>query len=248
MLTLARHWLVLPEGNPALPAGDPRSVKVWNPGEGYLGYRMLGFWLSSLGALGGVLGSAAGGLALLATQPRDLPGPVATLMGVGLLLLSLGLLLGVLFGWAVVHLELDMLRYTFTDRAMRLRRGVLKLEEVTLSYANVQNVQLVQGPVQRWFGIGDLLVDTAGGGAQAANPQQVALGHRGLIKGVGDPERLRDFIIERVRAFRGAGLGDAEAHRKPTRAAAGGLASPQACALLREIRAGLAAIRPAARP
>lgn len=245
MLELARHWLRLPEGNPPLPAGDPRSVRVWNPGQGYLGYRRLGFAASALPALAGVIGMAGGGVALLSQTPRDMPPLLGLLLAGALLLGGLWTILGLGFGWFVIRLELDMLRYTLTDRAMRLRRGVVKLEEVTFSYANVQNVQLVQGPIQRWFGIGDLIVETAGGGGAQTPQQAAAQGHRGLIKGVSQPDALRDVIVERVRAYRGAGLGDrgdARARRPARARPASTLASPEACALLREIRDGLAAL------
>ena len=84
-----------------------------------------------------------------------------------------------------------MLRYTLTDRALRLRRGVMRVEEVTLSYVNIQNVKFVQGPLQRYFGIGDpeLLIDearTAAYSAIAISPElpeaQVAI------------DRMADFI------------------------------------------------------
>lgn len=248
MLELARHWLVLPEGNPPLPAGDPKSVRTWNPGEGYLGYRRLAFLFSAVPALLGAFGMAVGGVVLLTEGARDMPPLLSKLLAAGLFVGSVWAVLGLVFGWCVIRLELDMLRYTLTDRAMRLRRGVVKLEEVTFSYANVQNVQLVQGPLQRWYGIGDLIVETAGGGG-AVNPQQAAAqGHRGLIKGVSRPEQLRDVIVERVRAFRGAGLGDRGDARARRRAAppprATSLAGPEACALLRQIRDGLAALPP----
>ena len=51
-IRLARRWLKLPEGNPTIPAGDPGSVKVWNPAEGYLRYTLLGFWVGARSVAG----------------------------------------------------------------------------------------------------------------------------------------------------------------------------------------------------
>ncbi len=243
-IQLARRWLRLPKGNPSVPAGNPASVKTWNPAEGYLSYQMLGFWLSAVPLLLTCLGSfvSAGIVPALMARENEIPEALVPLVAVGFVAFGLLMLFVAAFNYAVVHLELDMLRYTLTDRAIRLRRGVLAVEEVTLSYANIQNVKYNQGPVQRYFGIGDLIVETAGGGG--VNPQQPGAGlhHRGLIKGVGNPEALRDMILERVRKVRGGGgLGDAsptKAKRKPD----GAFDSPKGRALLAEIRDSLAAI------
>ncbi|MCA8920694.1 MAG: PH domain-containing protein [Planctomycetes bacterium] len=247
-LALPRRILKLPEGNPPIPHGDPTKVETYNPDEAYLHYRMLGFLIGTVPALGIVVGALVLGFfheALLGPNAfPDVPPaliPVAGVLIAGFVLASLA------FSYAVLHLELDMLRYTLTDQALRLRRGVVGLEEVTLSFANIQNVKFDQGPLQRYFGIGDLIVETAGGGA-VVNPQQgAAVGaHRGLIKGVSYPEELRDTILRRVKQFKGAGLGVRTPKRKRGQGPAGGggrLASPAAQALLREIRDGLAAIK-----
>ena len=250
--------LKLPEGNPALPHGDPSLVETWNPGRGYLNYRLLGYWLSGIVGLGVALGMIAIGLILvtapesLADHSSDVSYALASGKTIPLTLVGVGLLLGGLFSlgsfasqYVILHLELDMLRYTLTDEALRLRRGVVNVEEVTLSFANIQNVKFNQGPVQRYFGIGDLIVEVAGGGAAvAAAAQQGAqvMHHQGLIKGISDPEKLRDTIQARVRRFRGSGLGGAvEIADEAEPAAPTDLESPEALALLSEIRAALAA-------
>lgn len=237
---LARTWFRLPAGDPALP-GDPRRQVTWNPGRGYLHYSLLGFFASSILSLPLALALVGGGLVSVAA---DAPRGGALLVGLALGFGGAVMLLSTAVRFAIIYLELDMLRYTLTDQAIRLRRGVVNVQEVTLSYVNVQNVRFVQGPLQRYFGIADLLVETAGGGgllaAQQQQQQQVA--HRGLIKGVSEPQKLRDLILERVRQAKGSGLGDAHddaADERPASAAS--LSSPAALALLKEIRDGLAA-------
>lgn len=246
-IALARRILKLPHGNPEVPAGDPKSVQTWNPGAGYLRYQLLGFWLVAailLAVAGACFGAAAivpGKIALDPKVPHWVGQAVAVaLCGFGALVIAM-----CAFNYATIHLELDMLRYTLTDRALRLRRGVTQVEEVTLSFANIQNVKFIQGPLQRAFGIADLIVETAGGGSGLAQPGQPgAEHHRGLIKGVGDPEALRDLMLKRVRAVRGAGLGDkGDPKAKAKKAAAPGiLDSPEGRALLAEIRDGLVAV------
>lgn len=255
--------LKLPEGNPPLPHGDPTKVETWNPDEKYLRYRLLGFYI---GAIPTTIVGAGLSLAsfLLVFSPdtlasmsrdleRDLAGANSTalaVLAVFLLTVSLFVIGSLVFQYVVLHLELDMLRYTLTDQALRLRRGVVQVDEVTLSFANIQNVKFSQGPVQRYFGIGDLIVETAGGGGFVPQPGAAgggqAMNHQGLIKGISDPERLRDTIQARVRRFKGSGLGaeveDLEAEAE-AEAGPADFSSPEAIALLSEIRDGLAATR-----
>ena len=260
---LARERVLkLPVGNPPLPHGDPSKVETWNPDQGYLKYRLLGFFIGGIPAVLTGLGFLLAGLFLIASPEtlmslsRDLErdlgkaGPNGLiLLGVGALLIGLFVLGSLAFQYVVLHLELDMLRYTLTDEALRLRRGVVHVDEVTLSFANIQNVKFNQGPVQRYFGIGDLIVETAGGGGFVPQPGAAggaqSMNHQGLIKGISDPERLRDTIQARVRRFKGSGLGaeveDAEAEVEDGPGA--DFSSPEAAALLREIRDALAATR-----
>ena len=74
----------------------------------------------------------------------------------------------------------------------------------------MQNVSVSQGPLQRYFGIADVLVETAGGGGR--DPHQARAGggsaHHGLIEGVAEAVRIRDLLVSRMRRSRTAGLGD----------------------------------------
>jgi membrane protein YdbS with pleckstrin-like domain len=236
-IQLARRYLLLPEGDPAIP-GNPKTSQTWNPDEKYLHYSLLNFYIGAfiLGPIGLSLLIVSVVLVPLISEEEHIV--LALLVGAGVMAVGTLLLFSVALNFACVHLELDMLRYTLTDQALRLRRGVMKVEEVTLSYVNIQNVQYSQGPLQRFFGIADLLVETAGGGA-VVNPQQGAqqFGHRGLIKGVSDPETLRDLILARVQAAKGAGLGDDSSDDLP--GSVGSVDTSEGRALLTEIRDAL---------
>lgn len=244
MMGLLRRILRLPEGNPPLPAGDPSSVQVWNPGPAYFRYRLLLFLVAGLPSLLVVLLAVGGGLGGmgLAMLNEGAPAIVAAMpvvLGGGI---SFHVLLTMAFGVFRIRLEQDMLRYTLTDEAIRLRRGVVAIEEITLSFANIQNVKLHQGVLQRAFGVADLLVETAGGGG-GASAEGGGGGHVGLIVGVSEPEALRELIVTRARQHRGDGL-----HRPAPRAAAMrsvAAVPPEALALLREAVADLQAARKA---
>ena len=56
---------------------------------------------------------------------------------------------------------------------------------MTITHANVQNLRVVQGPLQRYFGIASLEVDTAGGGSAAKQARhQMGSGHTVRIAGI----------------------------------------------------------------
>jgi membrane protein YdbS with pleckstrin-like domain len=124
-----------------------------------------------------------------------------------------GTYLLVLMGSAALALVSTRLDYEFhcyvnTDQSLRIRQGIWEQVEATLTYANVQNVRVIQGPLERFFGIASVAVDTAGG----AKREGSAASTRGLIRGVEDAGALRDQIMARMRASKSSGLGDPDDH------------------------------------
>lgn len=119
---------------------------------------------------------------------------------------------GVIFFLALAlvseRLDYDFHCYVATDRSLRIRQGIWEQVEATLTYANVQNVRVIQGPLERFFGIASVVVETAGGGQQPAGQKAP----RGLIRGIENAEDLRDRIMERMKASKSAGLGDPDDH------------------------------------
>jgi len=113
-----------------------------------------------------------------------------------------------------VCLRYDTTWYVMSERSMRLRSGIWVIQETTITFENVQNVSITQGPLERAFGIATLVVDTAGGGGEHAKGRGPG-GHRGTIEGVTDAERLRRLILQRLNASRSAGLGEDAPTRGP---------------------------------
>lgn len=86
-----------------------------------------------------------------------------------------------------------------------------------MSFANVQQVTLTQGPLQRLLGIADVRVRSAGGGSGDAHEKgQDDSMHVGVFHGVDNALAIRDLILERLRSFRAAGLGDPDDRREVT--------------------------------
>lgn len=189
-----------PNEPPQRPAGSYASVRIFRASPQFLYYRFLS------AAIGLFLLAILFGFITIALAFRD---PLIALAGasaMGLLWLLLGLA-----GYFLVRLEYEMRYYILTDRSLRIRKGVLNILEQTLTFANIQNVSIEQGPIQRLFGISSLLVDMAGGGAAAQQGSSGGDGHRAVMEGLEDAESIRDLILTYLRAIKPtSGLGGPE--------------------------------------
>ncbi len=113
--------------------------------------------------------------------------------------------------YAIRRLDWELRWYMVTDRSLRIRHGVWKISESTMSFANIQQVIVTQGPLQRALGLSDVRVQSAGGGDHANPHRQDGAGedmHSGLFHGVTNGAEIRDLILARLRHFRESGLGD----------------------------------------
>ena len=119
--------------------------------------------------------------------------------------------------YVTTRLNYDMRWYGITDRSLFIREGVWIVREITLTFANAQNVRVTQGPLQRWFGFSHVEVDTAGGGGGGGHEGSPSAGpHRAVLRGLENPAQVRDLILEQLRRHRTAGLGDPDDHLRPS--------------------------------
>jgi putative membrane protein len=81
------------------------------------------------------------------------------------------------------------LRYRFDDEGVSMRWGILFRHEVSLNYARIQDIHLHSNLLERWLGLGRVLVQTASGSASAEM----------TIEGLLEFEQIRDFLYERMR-------------------------------------------------
>ena len=219
-------WFRVPREPPTLPARQGEYLASFRPAPAYLRYLKFWFWLVlllvDLGLTAAYLAAAA---ALF----------IGGLGWVALLLLPFALFVIIapdVFAYVAIHLRYDTTWYVMTDRSLRIRRGVMVIHETTITFENVQNLKLRQGPVQRHFGIADLVVDTAGSGGAPGHQGNAGVSHRGVIEGIDNALEVRERILFRMRQSRTAGLGDEE----PPGATAAAAWTPAHLAALREIR------------
>ena len=225
---------------PKTPAGSPGSVRVFRAGSSYWNYLLVLWGIRHVaGAFVIVLFLTATGAWKIAnaTLPDvKIPGFVHSLeiAALGLFLLQMP------FSLASARLNYEMRWYIVTDRSLRIREGIFGVREMTLTFANVQNISIRQGPLQRLLGIADVVVKTAGGGSSTAHGEGGGGGgesmHTGTLRAVDNAEQVRDLILDRLRHFRDAGLGDPDDAHAATEAAAM-TAADAARELLAEARA-----------
>src|SRR5919107_940964 len=65
--------------------------------------------------------------------------------------------------------------YAVAGKSSRLRQGVFQRNERTIPLEHVQSVDTVQGIIQRAFGVVEVRIETAGGGASGADASPAAL-------------------------------------------------------------------------
>ncbi|TVR66108.1 MAG: PH domain-containing protein [Gemmatimonadales bacterium] len=228
------QFLQVPVGPPELPPGASRWTRSFRADPAYLSYLTLG-WLVVSAMILGVAGFVAVlGLGLgLETMGDGVLGP---LLAVGALLVGVTL---VTIQGLGLRLRYDATWYVMTDQALRNRRGLWVIQENTVSFDNVQNLSVRQGPIQRLFGIQDLVVETAAAGSSTGSNQEAQA--RALrVEGIRDAEELRDRIAERMRLVGDSGLGrdrSARTAERPVTPAGNGPLSPAHLQLLREIKA-----------
>lgn len=236
---LASYFKV-PREAPTLPAGAADdTVRSFKPSPRFIAYQKFYFWIV-LTLIDGALTIAW--LAILIASPL-----------VGVLLFPIYLAVAVIpdiFAYIAIHLRYDSTWYALSERSMRLRRGIWVIHETTITYENIQNIGVRQGPVQRHFGIATLTVHTAGGGSGAGAGGKhsghgragAAAAHLGVIEGITDARELRDRLMARVERSRSAGIGDEHhdahlPHSTTHPAPAGSLVlGPEHLAVLAEIR------------
>ncbi len=209
------RWLKVP-AEPEAPAGSPGSVTVFRAAPNF--YKLqLALWglRQALGLIGimAFLGFWNNTVGRRVPDHVNLLVMVSEWAGIALFLAQLPIT------YMMVRLDYEMRWYIVTDRSLRIRKGLFQVNEATLTFANIQQITVLQGPVQRLMGIYDLQVTTAGGGSSGGHSSQHGQGtsmHQGFFHGIANAPEVRTMMLERLRHLRDTGLGDPdEAHTQP---------------------------------
>jgi membrane protein YdbS with pleckstrin-like domain len=190
--------------DPEPPPGDDASTKIYRAADNYYKYLLIVWALSSFAT---ILPTLVAAIACLIAAVTSNLNPWFTLIPAVLLVVMIVVSVVHL---AVVRLNYEKRWYIVTDRSLRVREGVIGIQEMTVTFANIQNISISQGPIQRLLGIADLRVDTAGGaGAMAQSHHGMAQqAHVAWFRGVDNAPQVREVIQSRLRQWKDAGLGD----------------------------------------
>ncbi|MHC4416521.1 MAG: PH domain-containing protein [Planctomycetota bacterium] len=231
--------LKAPRHPPDPPAGTPESVQIFRAAPNFLKLRLI-VWLGGFAV--GILGE----LVFVAVMHGrgEAGGWFELAFGYAALVVTLAASVCKYF---LIRIDYDMRYYVVTDRSLRIREGALTIDESTFTYANVQNLRIHQGPVERLLGISNLVVETAGGAGAGGRDKQgespFGRGHRGVFRGVADARQVRDQMLGLLKRYRDAGLGDPEDRRREALQRRPGGLGPAAVERLREIRQELRLLR-----
>lgn len=119
----------------------------------------------------------------------------------------------------VLWFKYHTLRYKFTAEGLSMSWGILFRRETIINYARIQDIHLRSNLIERWLGLGRILVQTASGNSGAEM----------TIEGIREFELVRDFLYSRMRGV------SEPAHSRPAGLQSGAADSPDLTNALLEV-------------
>ncbi|MEO5925346.1 MAG: PH domain-containing protein [Bryobacteraceae bacterium] len=201
--------MVPPEPHP--PEGSAASVRIFRAGRNYYRLRILGW---AFGSLWSAIVLGAAGMALEMAASRRFP-PWGqslwhTIAAIGLILF----LASVVWAFVQQQLNYELRWYIVTDRSLRVRHGIISTHELTTTFANIQEIRVSAGPLQKLLGLADLEIQSAGGGG-GGGPHSSSSAHVARFSGLDNANEIRDYVVNCLRQYRDSGLGEADHSPSP---------------------------------
>ncbi len=167
-------------GYPITPEGEP---KHWNkPGREIIEYWTIGSFL-------GIFIFVSLPAVLITSMVLVESGPFGKGMCLSLAVMFI-ITLYLLCRWISIR-SYETYGFAFTEENIYVRQGVYFKSFQTINYKRIQNVSYSQGPIEKRYDFFTIVVLTAGSGY--AN---------GIIGGVSEPRKLRDFIMKQAKMAR----------------------------------------------
>jgi len=107
------------------------------------------------------------------------------------------LVLIIIFGEIYAQLAYANWKYEFTDRELKLERGIIWKRYSNVPYERVQNVDITRGIIARIFGFSTVNIQTAGYSGYQRGGRAVS---EGYIPGVDmhTAEKIREFVMHKI--------------------------------------------------
>lgn len=226
------HLMKVP-AEPRPPDGSAGSARVFRSGRNYYRWRLALWFLANLGVLI-LLAAALFALARPIHAGTPLSRYIAEVLSA---LLVIAFLVSALFTFLQQRMNYELRWYVVTDRCLRVRSGILNVHEITTTFANIQEVRLSSDPLQKFLGLADVEVHSAGGGS---GKKGSSASHVARFEGVDNAPEIRDFILARLRQYRDSGLGERDQIRPSTFGEGSQAAAQVVLTEARALRAALA--------
>lgn len=94
----------------------------------------------------------------------------------------------------VMYFRYHTMRYRVTEEGLSMSWGVLFRRETIIQFARIQDIHLRSNVVERWLGLGRILIQTASGSAGAEM----------TLEGLKNHEAVRDFLYQSMRGVKDA--------------------------------------------
>jgi membrane protein YdbS with pleckstrin-like domain len=191
---------VPPEPDP--PEGSPGSIQIFHAGLNFYIWCLLTWLLFHMTILALLVGVHF----VTAAAFTQWPEPAQVIWRVAEPVLFLLFAASALITFFSQRLNYRLRWYIVTDRSLRIRTGILAMEELTMTFSYIQEIRVSAGPLKNLLKIADVEVHSAGGGSGGKQRDE---GHRGCFQGVSNSSAIRDLMVERLRQYRDSGLGEA---------------------------------------
>jgi membrane protein YdbS with pleckstrin-like domain len=188
---------------PQPPEGSPESIQVFRAGRNHYTLCLLAWFFPHFAVLVALI-VAHVVVTISAADRMPEWGWMIWRIAEGLAVLAFTS--STIFTYYAQRLNFALHWYIVTDRSLRIRSGVVNIQELTMTYSNIQEIRVSAGPLQNFLKLADVEVQSAGGGSKDGG------GHIARFKSVSNANAIRDLLVERVRQYRDSGLGEAAAH------------------------------------
>ncbi|MEO8028610.1 MAG: PH domain-containing protein [Bryobacteraceae bacterium] len=214
---------------PEAPEGSPESIRIFHAGRNYFKWSIL-LWAIANASFLLLLVMLDFSFGRLIARLPDWMRTYWVLL-IWFEFLAFGLSLP--FTFLARKLDYQLRWYVVTDRSLRIRSGIFSIEELTMTFSNIQEIRVNAGPLQKVLGLADVEVQSAGGGSGAS-------GHVGRFEGVSNANDIRDLMVARLRKYRDSGLGEHDAAMPVASPMESESAAREVLAEARALRAALA--------
>ncbi len=186
---------------PQPPEGSPDSIRVFHAGRNFYTFGLILWALANAGFFAFLITIDFAGTRIVRHAP-DWVQLLWTLI-IWFDLLAFAATLPVTF--TAQQLDYKLRWYMVTDRSLRIRSGIFAMQELTMTYSNIQEIRVSANPLQNLLNIATVEVQSAGGGSGPGSS-----GHIGRFEGVANANEIRDLMVDRLRQYRDSGLGEAQ--------------------------------------